>query len=312
MNKSRFHPVVPNITDDSMISKTNAASVAEETARAREGRIHSDKSKKTGASETETETETAAAPEKTESAFGRKLIIGTLIVIIIVLLILLIYQIYKYYSLDEVPLDPSRPPENRGRGNQGDPPDPPRRSGGGSISSSSSSGRIPENVRSMDNDVLSQFVQKSGNKKEQRRTVDRKNESRPRVVEHKEVLSTIPEETESAEMDRIESIIDSARSSQVEVTDVDDKVPSRDDLLRQMQRDMSSEAARIDEVEDFSGDTDSILDTFAETSGVSNQDLLVDDSSSTCRYLLTKGPNSGSPCGRRATTGGRCTRHMGK
>jgi hypothetical protein len=254
-----------------------------------------------------------------ESSFGRKVIICVLVVIIIVLLILLIYQIYKYYSVDEIPLDPSRPPDRSN--NSGAPPHSNNSSKPDNSSSASSKppssqmqtgGTIPENVRNMDNDVLSQFVQKVKNSKTQRETVDKQIAARPRVSEHQASLASIPEANEKDEMRRIEKIIDSARHAQIEVTDdgSDDEMPSRDDILRQMQRDMSNEKQRIEDVEAFTGATDSIIDDFQQ---LSNAELLESaDTPDVCQYTLTKGANAGNSCGRRLSTADRCSRHKDK
>lgn len=300
MNASRFHPVVPNITDDSMIPKDKEIDYARRQS-------NKDKEKDKEKSNDGNSDKTKSDKTTPEGSFGRKVIIGILIVIIVVLLILLIYQIYKYYSEDVV----SQAQHKRYQNNIPEytkKPDPPKES---------ESGRLPDNVRNMDNDILSQFVQKNGNAKQQHDIIDSKIEHGARMSSYNTALSSIPE-TSNTESIRIEEIIDNARHGQTEVTpDDDDETFDKGNILRQMKRDMTQESSHMDTVSKFTGDTDCIIDMFSAQDcdgdgSVGSDNDESNEASAGCAFVLTRGNNAGTQCGRVLSTADRCTRHVHK
>ena len=96
---SSFHPVLPNITDDSMKGHTvfpdsrNKTREEDNTADVDMIGISSGDANNDNVEDGSPQKDNVDAPRKTEeSGYGRKIIIGILIVVILVLLILLIYQ----------------------------------------------------------------------------------------------------------------------------------------------------------------------------------------------------------------------------
>ena len=171
-----FHPVLPNITDDSMKEVDADMEIIKRNNELKKYNIKSDEEK---GKNTSGKNETEHFDEQPIS-MGKKIIIGILIVVIIVLLILLIYQIYKYYTIDEVPLLPNENTQERrvvplDPTNKTDPSVPPNVSDNvDGKYKSVSTGDIPDHVRNLDNNVLSQYIKKGGNATKQSQNIDEK------------------------------------------------------------------------------------------------------------------------------------------
>jgi len=328
-----FQPVLPNITDDSM----REVDADIEMVR-RQNESHKETTK--GASERKTRSPEmgpksggvppdAAAGGEQKSSLGRKIVIGILIVVIIVLLILLIYQIYKYYTIDEVPLipetgggpgGPPQPPHRQPNGNTRTPPSPNKQPAGsyvrddGVVVMPQSTGGIPQSVRNLDNDVLSQYIKKGGNASIQRREIDAKEQTRARNIGHKSMLRDTQrnEHTASGEMARISQIIDETREAHMETYTDGSDIPSREDILQQMQKDMvrdQEQSATLESIEEEHGDN--IINNFL-SDGDDEDANSVKSEDGGCQFVLTKGKNMGQPCGRKRSTETRCHRHRNK
>lgn len=323
-----FHPVLPNITDDSMREVDADIEIVRRKNDASKGRTKGSKG-----SEAKNEPSTGSTKDPNvpsgdtikppESSTGRKIIVGILIVVIIVLLLLLIYQIYKYYNADEVPLLPIG--ESDPNSGNGPPGQSSQNSNGTSEAPGSyvredgviviphSTGGIPQHVRDLDNDILSQYVKKGANAGHQRQTfVDSKENSSARNVGHKTMINdTRTNNDQTGEMVRISRIIDETRKSNTETYTDGADIPSREDILSQLQKDMvidQQQSATLNSIEEEYGD-DIINDFLSEgeddTSSIKSED-------GGCQFVLTKGKNSGQPCGRKRSTETRCSRHIGK
>jgi hypothetical protein len=331
-----FHPVLPNITDDSMREVDADMETVKRQNDARKGRTKGSQGSD-AKNEPNTCTEDPNVPlgdttKPPESSTGRKIIVGILIVVIIVLLLLLIYQIYKYYNIDEVPLLPSggNGPQPRSQITNDTSPHPntkppPVPSGaqkqppGGYVREDGvmvipqSTGGIPQHVRNLDNDILSQYVKKGGNASDQRQTfVDSKENSSSRNVEHKTMINdTKASNAPAGEMARISRIIDETRESNTESYTSGADIPSREDILSQMQKDMAidqQQSATLESIEEEHGDNiinNFLLESDDDTSSIKSED-------GGCQFVLTKGKNSGQMCGRKRSTETRCSRHIGK
>lgn len=333
-----FHPVLPNITDDSMREVDADIETVRRQNAERKGRTNGSpgEEKNTAGGHENTANPNAqpgGATKPPESSTGRKIIVGVLVVVIIILLLLLIYQIYKYYNIDEVPLLPSgepdpnggngppRPrPQNSQRSNNRPPPGPGGQQPPGSyvredgvLVIPQSTGDIPEHVRNLDNSVLSQYIKKGSNASDQRQTfVDSKENTRARNVGHKNMIQdTQNKGTPVGEMARISRIIDETRESNTETYTNGSDIPSREDILSQMHKDMADDqkrSATLESIEEQHGDN--IINNFLsegddDTSSVNSED-------GGCQFVLTKGKNIGQACGRKRSTATRCSRHRNK
>jgi hypothetical protein len=336
-----FHPVLPNITDDSMREVDADTETVRRQNDARKGSTNgshvSDAKNKPG---TESTQDLNVPPSGTfkppESSTCRKIVVGILIVVIIVLLLLLIYQIYKYYNIDEVTLMPREKldpncgkvnsiphPQNPGQhpntgtlsepsGTQKQLPGEYVRDDGVLVIPQSTSG-IPQHVRDLDNDILSQYVKKGENASDQRQTfVDSKENYNARNIGHKTMTDDTKTNNEPVgEMARISRIIDETRESNTEtyINGVD--IPSREDILSQMQKDMAIDqqhSATLEIIEEEHGNNiinDLLLEGNDDTSSIKSED-------GNCQFVLTKGKNSGQSCGRQLSTETMCSRHMYK
>jgi hypothetical protein len=176
-----------------------------------------------------------------------------------------------------------------------------------------STGGIPQHVRNLDNDILSQYVKKGGNASDQRQTfVDSKENSSSRNVEHKTMINdTKASNAPAGEMARISRIIDETRESNTESYTSGADIPSREDILSQMQKDMAidqQQSATLESIEEEHGDNiinNFLLESDDDTSSIKSED-------GGCQFVLTKGKNSGQMCGRKRSTETRCSRHIGK
>ena len=315
-----FKPVLPNITDDSMREVDVDMEMVRRQNESRKG-MAKELPEEKNTSETESKNEGVNVEQK--SSFGRKIVIGILIVVIIVLLILLIYQIYKYYTVEEIPIVP--PDINSGKH-----PSPPNKSGDMKLIPSSdkqsadsfvrndgvmvipqSTGGIPQSVRNLDNDFLSQYIKKEGNNNTKRKEIDSKEQTRARNVGHMSMIQDIQteEHTDSNEMVMISQIIDETRDAKETYTNTED-IPSREDILQQLQRDMAKDkrqTATLESIEEEHGND--IISNFLSDDEDNNS---VKSEDGGCQFVLTKGKNTGQTCGRKRSTETRCNRHQNK
>jgi hypothetical protein len=339
-----FHPVLPNITDDSMMEVDADTEMVRRQNDARKGRTNDShesdaKNKPSTESTLDTNVPPGGTPKHPESSTGRKIIVGILIVVIIVLLLLLIYQIYKYYNMDEVPLLPigekglsissphapggSDSPKDSSQGpntmalsgpvgTQKQPPGSCVREDG-VIVIPQSTGGIPQHVKNLDNDILSQYIKKGENASGQRQMfIDSKENASARNIGHKTMINDAMANNEPVgEMARISRIIDETRESNTETYTSEVDIPSREDILSQMQKDMVNDQqhlATLESIEEEHGNNiinDFLLEGDDDTGSIKSED-------GGCQFVITKGKNSGQSCGRQRSTATRCSRHRGK
>jgi hypothetical protein len=306
-----FQPVLPNITDDSM----RDVDVDTETVKRQNDARHkfSTKTKK-------------VEPDKStrdEGSMGRKIIIGILVVVIIVLIILLIYQIYKYYNVEEI-LPSSAKPYNISPihiPNNSEHQTKENRPGASDVDNQDhmtdtipSDGGIPEHVRNLDNDILSQYVKKGGNAYQQRQKHVEKEPNNARHVGHNSMVCDTNENTPISEMDRIGKIIDDARESQMTSTDTNNEnIPSREDNIIQIKEDMDIDRMHTTVLHDIEEDHgDNVINTFLADDNYDNDNDSNKSEYGGCQFELLKGKNRGLQCGCKRVTDTRCIRHKDK
>lgn len=134
-NKSEFHPVVPNITDDTM----------------RTAEIDPDvKSINTRTKKKKNQEDDKPIDANNDNSIGRTVLIGVLIVIIIVLLVLLIYQVYKYCTADTTVQLPTLTDTQKNNIVMSK-----------ATPSPVSTQKLPESVKNLDDSVLRQYIKKT-------------------------------------------------------------------------------------------------------------------------------------------------------
>jgi hypothetical protein len=304
-----FHPVLPNITDDSM------KDVDDEIPQQSKG----DKNTKPGNNGGYDKKKGGGMDG--HNSTGKKIIIGILVVIIIILIILLIYQIYIYYNGAEAPIQPYTNTPG-GVSSVKHPPKPPDEQNTVSKShnkpdsvlstTNNKVGDLPQHVRDLDNDVLTRYIKKGG-VSQKKRLQPYKEHSSAKHVEHNSMKGNTVEvfKHQSPDTDHIGKIIDITEESLVESPYIDD-IPSREDDLVEMRKDMMEndscmtklhsigEETEHDIIEDFMHDDydDDIASIKSEGGG--------------CTFELTKGKNRGQQCGRKRIDDSKCSRHKHK
>jgi hypothetical protein len=292
-NKEDFKPVLPNITDNSMMELDADIEMVKHK---NESSVPKTSNKKIP------KCEGGDNPPSTQEPIsnGKKVIIGILIFVIVVLVLLLIYQIYKYYTMDEL-LSTANGVCSPYTASTDYPKD--KLTVYNDTDKTPHVERIPKHVRDLDNDVLSQYIKKSGNSTETHNA---------RHIEHKSMKGDTGDDTcENSEMSRISKIIDETRESQnteIHSNDTDD-IPSREDVLQQLQKDMDddeSQSATLQSIEEEHGDNiinDFLMDD--DTASIKSED-------GGCQFEITKGKNKGQICGRKRVNGINCSRHIRK
>jgi hypothetical protein len=303
-----FHPVLPNITDDSMKDVDEMPQQQKDGKNTNNENISSYNKKKVDGGSYYNST-------------VKKIIIGVLVVIIIILIILLIYQIYKYYNDDEPLTQPfvNIPGGVRGTAPPPKPPDkkntvPTPHNNPEYVSSTTNNtvGDLPRHVRDLDNDVLSRYIKKGSDVSKKKNLHEYKEHSGAKHVEHNSMKENTVErfKHQSPDTAHIEKIIDITEESRVE-PQYDDYTPSREDDLIEMRKDMDEkdsgmaklrsieEETEHDIIEDFMlEDDDDIASIKSEGGG--------------CIFELTKGKNRGQQCGRKRVDDSKCSRHKHK
>jgi hypothetical protein len=302
--KADFQPVLPNITDDSMrevdvdmenIGRKNE-SIPHETSGGETGDVKSLPKNKL---------DPKLSDQDQQKSTYRKIAIGILIVIIVVLVIILIYQIYNYYNTTDICMGMSNPTSN-------DSPDPLHTGVIKDTTESQSTPSIPAEVMNLDNDVLSQYIKKSDNATQQRqKNVDTKWSNNAVQVGLKSMIGdVVPQNIDNSEMVRISKIIDETQDSQNEETySNNDDIPSREDVLQQMHKDMDDDkdkSASLQSIEEEYGDN--VIDDFLVED---DDDFASIKSEDECQFEITKGKNKGQICGRKRI-GDNCGRHKYK
>jgi hypothetical protein len=319
-----FQPVLPNITDDSMKEIDEDV----ETVRNKKNiqiKPSINKKKETNHN------------NKTGNSIGRKIIIGSLIIVIIILIILLIYQIYKYYNTDGVLF---LPPELKTHNlkntekintqpnsklyetidsfesNKKTETQSIEQYNKNNASITKSMGCIPENVRNLDDNLLSKYIQKEENTNQQKHNTDNyKKKNSIRDVSHESMLndtSVVGISQSKYEMGRISEIIDDNTTLPIkEIYDDNLEIPSREELLLEIKNDMDNDKKKqknLSDIEEENGDNvidDFLNDDYDETSSNKSED-------GGCQFELIKGKNRGHQCGRKRINGINCSRHRDK
>ena len=337
MSKTRveFHPVIPNITDDSMREGDADTEIIHARNQQRTRATGGGKPPVGGGKppvgggkppagqiednflDTDGSCDGNGNGESDSSTWVRRGLIAVMVVVIVVLVILLIYQVYCYYTSDKYDNTPTvgktelvkplasvcSPPiaakageESAARVFTHEDPD-------------TSFGIIPSNVRNLDNNVLRQYIEKGSNSTVQRTVIDSRVLLRPRVVNHTNLANdtaTICEidnedegedELRSGELECISDILAGGRDNSGE------DPPSHEDavgeLTREMdeERDAASAAAARSTARESDGDI--ISDFEGEQTGG-------------CGFTARTGKNRGSVCGKRLVTTTRCSAHRGR
>lgn len=298
--QTEFHPVLPNITDDTMKGIDRDVEVE---------RLKKMKTAKNKASEANDGPPVTDPNVDDSQSWGRRIMIGVLVVIIIVLIILLIYQIYKYYTVDEIPHVPN---ENQTKKTPKYPtPSQTKKTPKDPTNAQESTGDIPDHVRNLDNNVLSQFVKKGDNATLQRKNIDSKEQNSMRRVNHRAMTrntdenktrSESPDAVDNREMQRISQIIDSTQNN-----DLSGEIPTREEITAMMQKDMETNKNNDLSLETIEEENKNILNIFDDDDTTS---VKSDDGG--CHFELTKGKNRGQTCGRKRISDTRCDRHKYK
>jgi hypothetical protein len=328
-----FKPVLPSISDDSMrVPDRDVEHVR--TMRSRKVRkrkpqeyANTSNTSSDNGSDLDADEDVGddldAPPVKT---MMRKVVIGVLIGIIVILVIILIYQIYKYYSEEKkpeaeggtIPHPGVRAPhagtpaalqsaQQRAHAQQA-----------AAQTASAQDTRVAEpkkadRIANLDSSMLNRFLTKTKNTSTNPSIpVKADQHTSERMLHHRQMESDLADAesrrireehkhdaVDMAEIERLASIIDDANGNN---PDSASDIPSKDDLLSEMQAEMEQEA-----------DTRSELQIMAEQNGMAgNIDALSLYDDTKCRYTLSKGPRQGQNCGKKSTYGNRCTAHHGK
>lgn len=232
MSNDEFHPVLPNIVDESMRDADKDIETVKKRSR--------QKRNADNGPDTQNDQE--------NYSWGRQIIIGVLVVIIIILVILLIYQIYKYYSADEIPLVPNRPrPTAPGPNVPSQPTDPP-------VVPKEQNSKIPEHVRNLDDSVLNQYINKNAKSK----TGSNFKNVQHDILSHdsspplKKTIDTV----DRREMDQINQIMDNTQNE-------NDDIPTREEITEMMRQGIENDkqqSASLETIEEES--LDSVIDRF--------------------------------------------------
>jgi hypothetical protein len=293
---SDFHPVIPNITDESMKDRDPDIDIVK--------RMDEKNKLKRDVEINEKETNNSkntqnSGKKEVRNSVGRSIIIGVLIIVITVLVILLIYQVYKMLTTDENPLEepPLRNPSYKPKSCY-TPPPPQSKTENHSPKVVDHVKRIPDHVRDMDENILSQFISKSKPASE--------NINTSKEIEHSSMVEDITDPSMLSEDTRVSTIIDNAMQKDDTVSFNDEEIPTREDITIGLQNDMTHDIRErntlftiaeknIPQEFEFGDDSDSVK---SESEG--------------CQFILIKGKNKGQVCGRSRSTVDRCQRHDGK
>ena len=316
MSKTRvdFHPVVPNITDDSMRGGDAAAADADaEVSHARnQAKARPQAVEKPPVGKGEGGAPPTASEGEGGGTWARRAVIAAMVVVIVVLVILLIYQVYRYYMsepIDDAPVATRAAPAAEQAAPAAARAVAARLVGGGVEPHPVQGGKygdIPTEIRNLDNSVLRQYVEKGGNSTTQRKAVDSRVLLRPRVVSHGnmvgdtatvcEVDEDEEEELLNGELECIEEILGGGGD------DGGEDPPSREDAVSELAREMEEERGAAAAGGNAAGDDD-IITNFE---GGARQGV------GGCEFMARTGKNKGSACGKRLVTATRCSIHRAR
>lgn len=281
--QATYHPVLPNISDDSM-------------------RTHQDPDVQTvlGRDQKHGGTPDPQEPLDDQSpvgepgsqhtqpygeSMGKKILVGVMITVIIVLVILLIYQLYKYYT-GEPPLGSDACLQNTATKAAAAmapaaarPPQP-------------TADNLPDSVRNLDSSVLKQFINKNNNTPKPPQNPSKshmRNAAESTLVT--DTQQPTPTYVEEKENERLSQIIG-------DVMDGDDPLPTREEMTELMSKDMDSEASRKQMIYDMGTTMGSDMGSYPD-------DVVK------CSFQVGRGKDK-SPCGNTCMTGDRCAKHARK
>jgi hypothetical protein len=289
----RYTPIVPNISDHTM------RDMAFETPAVPSKHVSEPEPIQGG-----------NTPEITKKqpngSVGRIVIIGTIVAIITILAIILVYQIYKHFtegdqvkSTGNINARGGNPPITRRAGVA--PKIVKQRKRSAKPANSQGSGgfmpSIPEDVRELDDDILSQFITKTSN-----------SDGKEQLPTTREMQQAVAEAQFEVDVPAVEDVSDD------QLFDDDQYAEQlKEDALAQMKNDIINETSATqtqfnmaDEVTDVlnSMNADDIADPVA--------DYFNEKTVSGCEFIITRGSRKGSPCGKDLYAGDRCRSHQDK
>jgi hypothetical protein len=121
---SFFTPVIPNITDDTMVEERGPVNVKKGSR-----------------------TKNIKPPVSDWRPMAEQIAIGLLAAVIIILLVILVYQVYKYYTVNEINDDTTTSKETKSETDA-------------TATAPMTTGSIPQHVRDLDSAVLKQYINK--------------------------------------------------------------------------------------------------------------------------------------------------------
>jgi hypothetical protein len=294
--KVSFHPVIPTITDNTMMdSNTQQTKNVENNANTE---IPND------------------VPIK-GNTFGRKILIGVLVSVIVVLVLLLIYQIYKYYKTPEAPnnlIKPrqttaqtttqmttqsktsnfTKPKSSTSSVNEG-------KFGGTSYippSVKKTKANIPSYVEKMSTDQLMDAMQ-----------LDKKGEDIAVPNNLAREVMEMNKVTPANEDERLSTLIDNVRSNSTQQTPGLEPIPEREDINAELRKEIQEETARYDKMKEQSIEMEDVLDGFDETDEPQTVSEPEPEVINKCNHILKTGKNKGNECGKSAVGSDKCPKH---
>jgi len=219
---------------------------------------------------------TSLTVEENSYPLGKKILIGSLIVIIIILVIILIYQLYHYFNDDKAKSPPKNPPPKNPPPRKLPPKNPPPKN--------PSKKFIPDEIRSLDDDALKQFIKAPKQQQVAPRHPD------TRKVQQQTLTESIIENTKESdfvEQKEIEQLKILEDDTILEETDL-----TKDDMLEELKKEMDEDA-----------DDGELAKLEIDDS------MLVDSIMKGCQHTLLSGKRKGEKCGNTITTRDRCNKH---
>lgn len=272
-----YTTIIPDISDDTMKTKDV-------------GDLEQDKT---------TKKSKPVDTQQKKITLAKKVFMVLLSVVILILIVILIYQIYIYYN-DGFEEEPPKPPKYRKKTNLNNAKN--------SIPKKEET-IIPDSVKNMDDDVLSQFIKKDKSKKE--------------VLNYKNIVS---DKNKKSALDGL-MVDDSDNSISLDKSDTDyinelidvdnkfiDKLPSKKDMVKMMNDEMKSEINDENRVLHPRGSVEpNNINDIVNIAEEIDEEETPEEGYDTCIFNLTMGKNAGKECGRKTVGGNNhCQRHLNK
>ena len=265
-DQEEFTPILPNISDASMKGAVNTSQSTNEQP------SPEDPTKK---------------KSNDNSSKVRTVIIVILVSVIILLLILLVYQIYKYFSVEPLS-DTNVKNANVKNANVKNANVKNTNVKNTNVKNANVKNRqpsvspvkevkfstLPRHIKDLDNDVLNQFIKKNNKRVSiSHAPPDVRTINNREVMENNKVQNRKTDIVDEKEINRMSQIIDDLQNTDV-------GVPSREDMVAEMKKDMDGNSRIVAEPEE----TDNILNTFDDL----DAEIQIEEIY-TCDFVLTRG-----------------------